>query len=76
MYVVFFAEYMLWALLTSRRVKSCTHLMNKQKHIVDVKKNTVWYPALSRLVSVSQTGEGTSHFRATDLDRKSLFGYV
>ena len=50
--------------------------MNKQKHIVDVKKNTVWYPALSRLVSVSQTGEGTSHFRATDLDRKSLFGYV
>ena len=50
--------------------------MNKQKHIVDVKKNTVWYPALSRLVSVSQTGEGTSHFRTTDLDRKSLFGYV
>ena len=49
--------------------------MNKQKHIVDVKKNTVWYPALiSRLVSVSQTGEGTSHFRATELDRKSLFG--
>ena len=49
--------------------------MNQQKHIVDV-KNPVWYPALSRLVSVSQTGEGTSHFWATDFDRKSLFGYV
>ena len=49
--------------------------MNKQKHIVDV-KNPVWYPTLSRLVSVSQTGEGTSQFRATDFDRKSLFGYV
>ena len=50
--------------------------INKQKHIVDVKKFPVWYPALSRLVLVSQTREGTSHFRAMDFDRKSLFGYV
>ena len=49
--------------------------MNKQNHIVDV-KNPVWYPALSRLVSASQTGEGTSHFRGTDFDRKLVFGYV
>ena len=31
MYIVFFAEYMLWALLTSRRVKSCTHLCSQQR---------------------------------------------